>query len=97
MKLRHVLTAPVCNETDIEVDSLRMDRVGAHRKQQQRAAFHYDLKSDYGADKSLTIVEMTIICHYCKALKYSVEPTGLCCAGGKIKLPQLALLPDLLR
>ena len=32
---------------------------------------------------------MTIICQYCKVLKYSSESTGLCCADGKVKLPQL--------
>ncbi|CAI6347001.1 unnamed protein product [Macrosiphum euphorbiae] len=26
-------------------------------------------------------------CTYCQALKYRNEPTGLCCANGKIKLP----------
>lgn len=28
-------------------------------------------------------------CYYCRALKYKNEPTGLCCANGKIKLPVL--------
>ncbi|XP_037924403.1 uncharacterized protein LOC119660098, partial [Hermetia illucens] len=37
--------------------------------------------------------EMKIICKYCKALKYTHESTGLWCAGGKVKLPQL--LPPL--
>ncbi|KAF2890734.1 hypothetical protein ILUMI_15439, partial [Ignelater luminosus] len=31
------------------------------------------------------------------ALKYSGESTGLCCAGGKVKLPQLVPPPDPLR
>ncbi|XP_025831529.1 uncharacterized protein LOC112904787 [Agrilus planipennis] len=63
----------------------------------ERAAFHYDPAIDYYADKSLTIGEMTIICKYCKALKYSGESTGLCCAGEKVKLPQLVPPPDPLR
>lgn len=51
----------------------------------ERAAFHYDPAIEYCADKSVTIGEMTIICKYCKALKYSGESTGLCCAIGKVK------------
>ena len=63
----------------------------------ERAAFHYDHKIDYCADTSVTIGEMTIICQYCKIFKYSGESTGLCYAGGKVKLPQLVPPPDQLR
>lgn len=54
----------------------------------EREAFHYDSKKDYYADKSVSIGEMTIICNYCKVFKYNGESPGLCCAGGKEKLPQ---------
>ena len=40
---------------------------------------------------------MTITCQYFKALKYSGESTGLCCAREKVKLPQLVPRPDPLR
>ncbi|XP_037911965.1 uncharacterized protein LOC119652099 [Hermetia illucens] len=40
---------------------------------------------------------MKIIYKYCKALKYTHESTGLCCAGGKVKLPQLLPPPGPLR
>lgn len=63
----------------------------------ERAAFHYDPAIDYCADKSVTIGEMITICKYCKALKYTGESTGLCCAEGKVKLPQLVPPPDPLR
>ena len=63
----------------------------------ERAAFHYEQKIDYCADTSVRIGEMTIICQYCKALKYSSESTGLCCAGGKVKFPQLVPPSDPLR
>jgi hypothetical protein len=33
---------------------------------------------------------MTEMCPYCKALKFNAETKGMCCAAGKIKLPQLA-------
>jgi len=40
---------------------------------------------------------MSVVCPYFKALKNSDESTGLCCAGGNVKLPQLIPLPDPLR
>jgi hypothetical protein len=55
----------------------------------ERDAFHNDQKIDYNADTSVKNGEMTNICQYCKALKYGGESTGWCCAGGKVKLPQL--------
>lgn len=48
----------------------------------ERAAFHNDPEIDYGTDKSVTIGEISVVCPYFKALKYSVEFTGLCCVGG---------------
>lgn len=47
----------------------------------KQAAFHYDPAIDYCADKSVT----------------NGESIGLCCTGGKVKLPQLVLPPDPLR
>lgn len=63
----------------------------------ERAAFHYDPEIDYGADRSVTIGEMSVVCPHCKALKFSGESPGLCCAGGKVKLPQLVPPPEPLR
>jgi hypothetical protein len=40
---------------------------------------------------------MTEVCPYCKALKYPGETKGMCCAAGKIKLPQLEELPEPLK
>ena len=39
----------------------------------ERAAFHYDPKMYSGADKSVTVGEMTIMCQYCKALNTAVN------------------------
>lgn len=63
----------------------------------ERAAFHYDSEIDYSADRSVTIGEMSVVCPHCKALKFSGETPGLCCAGGKVKLPQLVPPPEPLR
>lgn len=40
---------------------------------------------------------MTEVCPYCKALKFKGETKGLCCANGKIKLPQLEEQPEPLK
>lgn len=63
----------------------------------ERAAFYYDPEIDYGADRSVTIGEMSVVCLHCKALKFSGETPGLCCAGGKVKLPHLVPPPEPLR
>lgn len=55
----------------------------------ERVALNYDPAIDYCSDKSVAIGDVTMICKYCKALKYSGESTRLCCARGKLKLPQL--------
>ncbi|XP_026467790.1 uncharacterized protein LOC113371378 [Ctenocephalides felis] len=60
----------------------------------ERAAFSYDPEIDYSAHKFVKIGDMSIICQHCKALKYNGESAGLCCAGGKVKLPQLVPPPD---
>lgn len=63
----------------------------------ERAAYRYDPEIDYSDEKSVKIGEMSVVCRYCKALKYSGESSGLCCASGKVKLPQLVPPPDPLR
>jgi len=40
---------------------------------------------------------MSEICPYCKALKFNAETMGMCCASGKVKLPQLAAPPEPLK
>ena len=40
---------------------------------------------------------MSKICPYCKALKFNGETMGMCCASGKVKLPQLAAPPEPLK
>jgi hypothetical protein len=37
---------------------------------------------------------MTKVCPYCNALKFPGETKGMCCAGGKIKLPRLQEPPE---
>ena len=40
---------------------------------------------------------MSKICPYCKDLKFNGETMGMCCASGKVKLPQLAAPPEPLK
>lgn len=60
----------------------------------ERLAFRYDATVDYAGDKSVDFGTMRIICQYCNALKFQLEPQGLCCANGKVKLPQLTTPPE---
>ena len=50
-------------------------------------AFSYNPETDYEFENNISIGLMDNECTYCQALKYRNEPTGLCCANGKIKLP----------
>lgn len=60
----------------------------------ERLAFRYDTTVNYAGDKSVDFGTMSIICQYCNALRFRFEPTGLCCANGKVKLPQLIAPPE---
>lgn len=60
----------------------------------ERLAFRYDPTVDYAADKSVDFGTMQTICQYCNALRFQLEPPGLCCASGKVKLPHLTPPPE---
>ncbi|GFS51557.1 uncharacterized protein NPIL_389251 [Nephila pilipes] len=73
----------------------------AERRQQGKAyqpynrlAFRYNSGEDYSLSRHVLIGTMTVVCSYCKALKLSGETKGMCCAAGKIKLPQLREPPE---
>ncbi|GFU41103.1 uncharacterized protein TNCV_1058351 [Trichonephila clavipes] len=76
----------------------------AERRQQgttyqpfNRLAFRYSPAEDYSLSRHVLISTMMIVCSYCKTLKFSSETKGLCCAVGKIKLPQLREPPEPLK
>lgn len=62
-----------------------------------QAAFQYNPTVDYSAHPSVIIGTMSVLCQYCKALKFLTEAPGLCCVNGKIKLPPLTPPPEPLR
>ena len=62
-----------------------------------RLAFRYSPVDDYSLSRCVQIGTMSKICPYCKALKFNGETMGMCCASGKVKLPQLAAPPEPLK
>lgn len=78
-------------ENDLE---RRQNRRPNGAAQYERLAFRYDSTVDYAADVSVNFGTMSTVCQYCNALKFSHETPGLCCASGKVKLPQLTLPPE---
>ncbi|GFW56832.1 uncharacterized protein TNCV_160621 [Trichonephila clavipes] len=76
----------------------------AERRQQEKAyqpynrlAFRYNPAADYSLNWHVSIDAMTVVCPYCNFLKISEETKGMCCAAGKIKLPQLREPPEPLK
>jgi hypothetical protein len=59
-----------------------------------RAAFEYDSAIAYKDLCCVDIGSLSIVCQHCNALKYRSETPGLCCAGGKVKLPVLDQPPE---
>ncbi|XP_070143803.1 uncharacterized protein [Drosophila kikkawai] len=59
-----------------------------------RAAFAYNPETSYKDLTCVVIGSLSVVCQHCNALKFRLETPGLCCAGGKIKLPVLAHPPE---
>ncbi|GFS43912.1 uncharacterized protein NPIL_678141 [Nephila pilipes] len=94
------VTSNVLRSQQKEHNMLQM----AERRQQGKAyqpynrlAFRYNLGEDYSLSRHVLIVTMTVVCPYCKALKFRGETKGMYCAAGKIKLPQLREQPKPLK
>ncbi|KAF0758091.1 Uncharacterized protein FWK35_00009077 [Aphis craccivora] len=52
-----------------------------------RSAFNYDPNINYYVkQRAVTIGSMSKTCSKCFAKKWSDEPNGMCCAGGKVIL-----------
>ncbi|GFU70728.1 ATP-dependent DNA helicase [Trichonephila clavipes] len=58
------------------------------------SAFHYDSNNEYSLHSNVVIGKMDKICMYCSALKFKNETRGMCCASGKVKLPDLHSPPE---
>lgn len=87
-----------CNlRRQITLNANSRGRQSAVNVELYRAAFQYNCTIDYSKLPCLTIGPMDLLCQYCKALKFHSETPGLCCAGGKVKLPPLTPPPEPLR
>ncbi|CAF5170253.1 unnamed protein product, partial [Rotaria sp. Silwood1] len=60
-------------------------------------AFRYDPANNYDSHPKLYIGQMSDVCPYCNALKWHAETRGMCCSGGKVKLPELQPPPEPLK
>lgn len=57
-------------------------------------AFEYNHEIDYASHPFVTIGPMNKLCPHCNALKFINETPGMCCANGKVKLPELNSPPE---
>ncbi|KAL8592527.1 hypothetical protein ACOMHN_030212 [Nucella lapillus] len=57
------------------------------------SAFHYDYNIDYETNTKVAIGKMDQVCTHCGALKWKRETPGMCCAGGKVRLPPFGIPP----
>ncbi len=84
------------NERDrLRVAETRL--LATHSRNYNRLAFRYDPTQDYSSSRHVVIGTMTTVCPYCKALKFTGETKGMCCASGKIRLPQHGEPPEPLK
>ncbi|GIY66199.1 helitron_like_N domain-containing protein [Caerostris extrusa] len=59
-----------------------------------RLAFQYEPDVEYYAHFKVDIGTMDKECPHCHALKFKNEPVGLCCASGKVQLPEIETPPE---
>ncbi|GFX74698.1 uncharacterized protein TNCV_3121281 [Trichonephila clavipes] len=65
--------------------------------QYHRLAFRYNPDIDYSSSRHVVLRQISHACTYCQALKFNNEAKGMCCSGGKIKLPHLEAPPEPLK
>ena len=86
------------NESErMRIADTRAQRTADLTLQYNRLAFRYNPAVDYSSSRHVVIGQMSHVCNYCQALKFNNETKGMCCAGGKIKLPQLEAPPEPLK
>ena len=51
------------------------------------AAFKYNFTIVYKGLRCVDIGSLSVVCPHCQGIKFKSESSGLCCAGGKVKLP----------
>ncbi|GFS97746.1 uncharacterized protein TNCV_2558961 [Trichonephila clavipes] len=81
----------------VRIAGTRTQRTADLNLQYHRLAFQYNPAIDYSSSRNVVIGQMSHVCTYCQALKFNNETKGMCCAGGKIKLPHLEAPPEPLK
>lgn len=82
----------------LQADQMRYAyRRGTIWADMRNAAFQYDPNVQYGLTRLLLIGRMEKQCEHCSALKYEGERPGMCCSGGKVRIPDLPAPPEELR
>ncbi|XP_039275262.1 uncharacterized protein LOC120349356 [Nilaparvata lugens] len=71
----------------VRIAETRTERTADLHLEYNRLAFRYNPAIDYSSSQHVVIGQMSHVCSYCQALKFNNETKGMCCAGGKIKLP----------
>ena len=102
LETNRVRTAQARNSDTVQQQESRLvaDRIRTARVRHtphvdlNLGAFHYDANIDYCLHSSVIIGKMDKTCGYCGALKFKNETPGMCCAGGKVKLPELREPPE---
>lgn len=56
-------------------------------------AFLYDPSRDYRSLPQLSMGGMTVVCGFCRAIKFNNESVGLCCASGAVELEPMPAVP----
>lgn len=59
-----------------------------------RLAFQYEPDIEYYAHSKVVNGAMDKECPHCHALKFKNEPAGMCCASGKVQLPEIETPPE---
>ncbi|XP_055915855.1 uncharacterized protein LOC129948797 [Eupeodes corollae] len=67
------------------------NRILAHSN---RSAFSYDPQIEYAHQNSIQIGAMNKMCPICFAKKWAEEAKGMCCASGKVVLPNIDEPPE---
>ncbi|KAF0769445.1 ATP-dependent DNA helicase [Aphis craccivora] len=81
-----------------EPEDTRSERNEVHRAfisdSFPRLAFQYKPDIEYYAHSKVVIGAMDKECPHCHALKFKNESAGMCCASGKVQLPEIETPPE---
>lgn len=74
----------------------RLNLLRETQAEYNRIAFRYNANSDYSNHPNISIGQMNKECNYCHAFRFKNESIHICCANGKVKLPEIDPPPEIL-